>query len=64
MIKTAVKDTPTLLGNKLKQYYYKVHLRCWCSRCLRCARVSAHVLLLQLVRVLCIWLNPSVYSFY
>ena len=23
LIKTAVKDTPTLLGNKLKQYYYK-----------------------------------------
>ena len=23
MIKLAVKDTPTLLGNKLKQYYYK-----------------------------------------
>jgi hypothetical protein len=24
MIKMAVKDTPTLLGNKLKQYYFKV----------------------------------------
>jgi Protein ENHANCED DISEASE RESISTANCE 2, C-terminal len=24
IIKMAVKDTPTLLGNKLKQYYYKV----------------------------------------
>lgn len=23
MIKMAVKDTPTLLGNKLKQYYFK-----------------------------------------
>ena len=23
IIKMAVKDTPTLLGNKLKQYYYK-----------------------------------------
>ena len=23
LIKVAVKDTPTLLGNKLKQYYYK-----------------------------------------
>lgn len=25
MIKMAVKDTPTLIGNKLKQYYHKVH---------------------------------------
>jgi hypothetical protein len=24
MIKMAVKDTPTLIGNKLKQYYHKV----------------------------------------
>ncbi len=24
IIKMAVKDTPTLLGNKLKQYYFKV----------------------------------------
>jgi hypothetical protein len=24
VVKMAVKDTPTLLGNKLKQYYYKV----------------------------------------
>ena len=24
IIKMAVKDTPTLLGNKLKQYYHKV----------------------------------------
>lgn len=24
MIKMAVKDTPALLGNKLKQYYFKV----------------------------------------
>lgn len=26
IIKMAVKDTPTLLGNKLKQYYFKVKL--------------------------------------
>jgi hypothetical protein len=24
VVKMAVKDTPTLLGNKLKQYYYRV----------------------------------------
>ena len=24
IVKMAVKDTPTLLGNKLKQYYHKV----------------------------------------
>jgi hypothetical protein len=26
MVKMAVKDTPTLIGNKLKQYYFKVLL--------------------------------------
>jgi hypothetical protein len=27
VVKMAVKDTPTLLGNKLKQYYYRVRPR-------------------------------------
>jgi hypothetical protein len=26
VVKMAVKDTPTLLGNKLKQYYYRVRI--------------------------------------
>lgn len=32
MIKMAVKDTPTLLGNKLKQYYFKVSFLCWLTQ--------------------------------
>ena len=52
MIKMAVKDTPTLLGNKLKQYYYKVGIsliRCTTEHEAQFLRMSCRVFELALL---------------